>query len=82
MTLKSCFNMNLKLIWYNIIYFFVKKPNETLNWSTKDLEIGKKWSKKQPHPFTKKMTLWDYCHDKTDSVLTIHNINKFLINKF
>ena len=61
-----------------IMGLFVKKPSEFLNWTKEDFEKGKRWSKTQPHPFSKKLTLWDFCNDKHDSVYTIENLNKVL----
>lgn len=59
--------------------FFVKKPKKPLSWSIKDFKVGENWAKTQPHPFSQNQTLWDYCLDKGDSALTLHNINKFLV---
>lgn len=58
--------------------FFVSKPDKPLSWSVGDYKKGKKWAKTRPHPYSHKLTLWDYCLDKGDSALTLHNINKFL----
>ena len=71
----------MKRIWMFIMSHFVKKPNHLLSWNTEDLKKGKRWSKTQPHPFSKNSSLWDYCHDRYDSVYTIHNLNKFLSNE-
>ena len=35
----------------------------------------------QPHPFKKNKTLWDFVYDKSESLNTIDNINKFLFNE-
>lgn len=68
----------MKLIWLKILGFFVEKPTEPLKWNSKDLDKGKRWSKTQPHPHSKKLTLWDFCEDYDNSVLTINNLNKVL----
>ena len=60
---------------------FVSKPTKKLSWTTEDLKKGMKWAKTQPHPFQKGKTLWDLCYDKTESVYTIDNLNKFLFNE-
>lgn len=60
---------------------FITKPKQKLSWTVQDYKIGKKWAKSVPHPFMKNKTLWDLCHDRTDSVNTIHNLNKFLFNE-
>jgi len=61
--------------------FFVKKPKKKLTWSIGDYEIGESWAKTVPHPFKKNQTLWDLCYDRTDSVNTIDNLNKFLFKE-
>lgn len=68
----------MKRIWMKIIEFFVEKPTKPLTWNSDDLKKGRRWSKTQPHPYSKKLTLWDYCNDKDDSVYTIKNLNKVL----
>lgn len=60
---------------------FLRKPEKKLNWTVKDYELGRSWAKSLPHPFIKNKTLWDLCYDRTDSVNTIHNLNKFLFNE-
>lgn len=57
---------------------FVSKPEKKLSWTIEDFKKGKKWAKTIPHPYSAKLTLWDYCLDKGDSALTLHNINKFI----
>jgi len=71
----------MKRIWMNIISIFVEKPTVPLSWNYEDLKKGRRWSKTQPHPFSKNLTLWDFCKDKDDSVYTIHNLNKILFNE-
>jgi hypothetical protein len=71
----------MKRIWMNIISIFVEKPIEPLSWNYEDFKKGRRWSKTQPHPFSKNLTLWDFCKDKDDSVYTIHNLNKILFNE-
>ena len=65
-------------VYLKIKSFFVSKPTKPLNWTVSDYKKGKKWAKTRPHPYSLKLTLWDYCLDKGDSALTLHNINKFL----
>jgi hypothetical protein len=60
--------------------WFVKKPSNKLNWNIDDYHLGKKWAKSQYHPFIKNKTLWDFCYDKQESLYTIDNLNKFLVN--
>ena len=55
-----------------------KKPSKKLRWCIEDFELGKKWSKSEPHPFSKTKTLWDYCYDSKDSVYTIQKLNTFI----
>jgi len=70
----------MKMFWMKIMSLLVKKPLQPLNWSSEDLKKGRRWSKTQPHPYSKKLTLWDFCEDKYDSVYTIHNLNRVLFN--
>ncbi len=58
--------------------FFVETPNRKLTWCRNDYELGKKWSKGQPHPFIKNKSLWDYCYDPYDSVYTLNNLKNFI----
>ena len=70
-----------KFLYYVILKIkslFVSKPIAPLNWTVEDYKKGEKWAKSIPHPYSYKLTLWDYCLDKNDSALTLHNINKFL----
>jgi|LauGreDrversion4_2_1035121.scaffolds.fasta_scaffold544715_2 hypothetical protein len=66
-----------------ILFFrrlFVKKPNRPLRWSVEDFEWGKKWAMSQPHPFSKRKTLWDFIYSpRYDSVEVLHEINKRII---
>jgi len=68
----------LKLSTLKLKSLFVKKPTQKLTWTTHDYELGMKWAKSVPHPHFKNKTLWDFCYDSADSVMTIHNLNKFL----
>ncbi len=69
------------MFWMKIMSLFVEKPKKPLVWSNEDLNKGRRWSKTQPHPFSKNLTLWDFCEDKDDSVYTINNLNKVLFNE-
>ena len=60
-----------------ILSLFFKKPEGKLSWNKKDYYKGKMWAMTQPHPHDNKKTLWDYVKDN-DSLLTIHELNKFL----
>jgi hypothetical protein len=73
--------MNIRLLILKIRSWFVKKPTKKLRWCEEDYRLGMKWSKCQPHPFIKGKTMWDFVHDKHESVNTIHNLNKILFNE-
>ena len=73
--------MNIRLLILKIRSWFVKRPTIKLKWCEVDYRLGMKWSKCQPHPFIKGKTMWDFVHDKHDSVNTLHNINKILFNE-
>lgn len=73
--------MNMRLLILKIRSWFVKKPTKKLRWCEEDYRLGMKWSKCQPHPFIKGKTMWDFVHDKHDSVNTLHNMNKVLFNE-
>jgi len=70
----------MKIFFMKIMSLFVKKPKKPLTWCGEDLKKGRRWSKTQPHPYSKNLTLWDFCEDKDDSVYTINNLNKVLFN--
>jgi len=53
--------MNLFNFFLKTKSFFVKKPKTKLTWTVTDYELGRRWSKTEPHPFLKSKTLWDYC---------------------
>ena len=73
--------MIFKILPMKLRSFFVTKPTKKLTWCDSDYSKGKKWAMSQPHPFKKGKTLWDLCHDKSESVHTIDNLNKFLFNE-
>jgi hypothetical protein len=70
--------MNLFNFFLKTKSFFVKKPKTKLTWTVTDYELGRRWSKTEPHPFLKSKTLWDYCYDPYDSVYTLKNLNTFI----
>lgn len=70
--------MSLFGLYLTLKSFFVKKPTHTLSWTVEDFELGKKWAQTQPHPYSKSKTLWDFCNDKHESVVTIQNLNNFI----
>ena len=73
--------MGVKQIIMKIESFLVEKPKYKLTWCSDDFEKGKRWAKTQPHPFLKNRTLWDLCEDRSSSIYTIDNLNKFLFNE-
>jgi hypothetical protein len=76
-----CQKINMKTFLMKLKGIFISKPKQKLSWTCEDYLKGKKWSMTQPHPFKKDKTLWDFVHDKSESLNTIDNINKFLFNE-
>ncbi len=73
--------MNMRNYFLKVKSWFVEKPTQKLGWTNEDYHRGMSWAKTQPHPFIKNKTLWDLCYDKTESVNSIDNLNKFLFNE-
>jgi hypothetical protein len=73
--------MIYKKILMKIRRHFIKRPTKKLTYNIEDYNKGKKWSESQPHPFKRGKSLWDLCYDKTETIYTIDNLNKFLFNE-
>lgn len=69
----------IKKIFYRRIGKYLIKDIGKLEWTPKDFQIGKKWAMTKPHPYNKKLSLWDYLESYGESTLIINEINK--INK-
>ena len=68
-------------LWFrfNVLSRFVQKPT-SFAWNVEDMEAVRRWSSCQPHPFSKKSTLWDFIYDP-DSAWILKKAENILKDK-